>query len=60
MTLEAGVPPSEVPRCIVVLSASAGLVPIQATRPEEAHEEDVRNFIDSLRQPAHLLDRARS
>ncbi|MEA2747259.1 MAG: hypothetical protein QOI41_1402, partial [Myxococcales bacterium] len=46
VTLEAGVTPSDVPRGIVVLSASAGLVPILATRPEEAHEEDVRNFID--------------
>jgi hypothetical protein len=46
VTLEAGVTPSEVPRGIVVLSASAGLVPILATRPEEAHEEDVRTFID--------------
>lgn len=46
VTLEAGVTPSDVPRGIVVLSASAGLVPILATRPEEAHEEDVRTFID--------------
>jgi hypothetical protein len=46
VTLEAGVTPSEVPRGIVVLSASAGLVPILASRPEEAHEEDVRTFID--------------
>lgn len=46
VTLEAGVTPSDVPRGIIVLSASAGLVPILATRPEEAHEEDVRNFID--------------
>lgn len=46
VTLEAGVPPSEVPKGVVVLSASAGLVPILATRPEEAHEEDVRDFID--------------
>jgi len=46
VTLEAGVTPSDVPKGIVVLSASAGLVPILATRPEEAHEEDVRTFID--------------
>ena len=46
VTLEAGVTPAEVPRGIVVLSASAGLVPILATRPEEAHDEDVRTFID--------------
>lgn len=46
VTLEAGVTPSEVPRGIVVLSASAGLVPVLATRPEEAREEDVRVFMD--------------
>jgi hypothetical protein len=46
VTLEAGVTPSEVPKGIVVLSASAGLVPILASRPEEAHEADVRSFID--------------
>ena len=46
VTLEAGITPSDVPRGIVVISASAGLVPILATRPEEAHEEDVRTFID--------------
>ena len=46
VTLEAGLPPAEIPRGVVVLSASAGLVPIQATRPEEAQEEDVRAFIE--------------
>ncbi len=46
VTLEAGLPPSEIPRGIVALSASAGLVPIQATRPEEAHDEDVRTFME--------------
>jgi len=46
VTLEAGLPPSEIPRGIVALSASAGLVPVQATRPEEAHDEDVRTFMD--------------
>ncbi len=46
VTLEAGLPPADVPRGIVVLSASAGLVPIQASRPEEAHEEDVRAFME--------------
>jgi hypothetical protein len=46
VTLEAGLPPSDVPRGVVVLSASAGLVPVQATRAEEAHDEDVRSFID--------------
>ena len=46
VTLEAGITPSEVPSGIVVLSASAGLIPILATRPEDAHEEDVRTFIE--------------
>ena len=46
VTLEAGVTPSEVPRGVVVLSASAGLVPILAMRPEEAREADVRSFMD--------------
>lgn len=46
VTLEAGVTPSEVPRGVVVLSASAGRVPILATRPEEAREPDVRAFMD--------------
>lgn len=46
LTLEAGVPPSEVPKGVLVLSASAGLVPVAATRPEEAHDEDVRQFME--------------
>lgn len=46
LTLEAGVPPSEVPRGITVLSASAGLVPVVATRPEEAREPDVKAFME--------------
>jgi hypothetical protein len=46
VTLEAGLSPSEVPRGVIALSASAGLVPVQATRPEEAHEEDVRAFME--------------
>ncbi|WP_146648348.1 hypothetical protein [Labilithrix luteola] len=46
LTLEAGVPPSEVPKGVLVLSASAGLVPVAATRPEEAHDDDVRQFME--------------
>ncbi|MDB4940596.1 MAG: hypothetical protein JWP97_130 [Labilithrix sp.] len=46
VTLEAGLPPSEVPRGVVTLSASAGIVPVQASRPEEATEEDVRTFME--------------
>ncbi|MBX3190477.1 MAG: amino acid ABC transporter substrate-binding protein [Labilithrix sp.] len=46
VTLESGIPPAEVPRGIALVSASAGLVPIVATRPEEAREEDVRAFME--------------
>lgn len=46
VTLEAGISPAEVPRNIVVLSASAGLVPIRAVRPEEAPDADVRAFME--------------
>jgi hypothetical protein len=46
LTLEAGLPMSEVPRGIVVLSASAGIVPILANRPEESRDEEVRGFMD--------------
>lgn len=45
VTLEAGVPPSEIPPGVVVLSASAGLVPVLATTPEEAREEDVKEYM---------------
>jgi hypothetical protein len=47
-TLEAGVPPTEVPKGMLVLSASAGLVPVLATRPSEAHEDDVRSFMEQF------------
>lgn len=46
LTLEAGVPVSEVPKGIVVLSASAGIVPVLSARPEEASDEDVRAFVE--------------
>jgi hypothetical protein len=46
VTLEGGLPPAEVPKGIVVLSAAAGLVPILATRAEETNEPDVRMFIE--------------
>ena len=46
VTLEAGLPPSEVPPGITALSASAGIVPIVATRPEEANDEDVKQFME--------------
>lgn len=46
VTLEAGVPPTEIPSGVVVLSASAGLVPILASKPEETNEPDIRAFIE--------------
>ncbi len=46
VTLEAGVSPSEVPRGIQVLSAAAGLVPVGATRPEDAQDKEVRAFME--------------
>jgi hypothetical protein len=47
LTLESGVPVSEVPRGIVVLSASAGIVPVLAAgKPEEARDDEVRGFMD--------------
>jgi len=46
VTLEAGVPAADVPRGITVLAASAGLVPVLATKPEEAREQDVKTFMD--------------
>ncbi|MCL2723860.1 MAG: hypothetical protein FWD69_05425 [Polyangiaceae bacterium] len=46
LTLEASIPPRDVPSNIVVLSTSAGLVPVTATRPEEASDEDVRTFME--------------
>jgi hypothetical protein len=45
LTLEAGVPMSEAPRGVVVLAAAAGVIPVLATRPEEAGDEDVRSFM---------------
>lgn len=46
LTLEAGIPMSEAPRGIAVLSASAGIVPVLASRPEEAPDEDVRLYME--------------
>lgn len=46
LTLEAGLPINEVPRGIVVLSASAGIVPVLASRPEETRDEEVRGFME--------------
>lgn len=46
LTLEAGIPFGEAPNRITVLSASAGLVPVLASKPEEAREEDVKKFME--------------
>jgi hypothetical protein len=46
LTLEAGVSPRDVPNGIVVLSASAGFVPVTASRPEEAGDDDMRVFME--------------
>lgn len=45
LTLEASVLPSDAPKGLVVLSASAGIVPITASRPEDTQDEDVRTFM---------------
>lgn len=48
LTLEAGVPLNEVPRGVVVLSASAGIVPVlvSGSPSDVAKDEDVRGFMD--------------
>jgi hypothetical protein len=46
LTLEAGIPFGEAPKKITILSASAGLVPVLADKPEDAREPDVRKFME--------------
>lgn len=46
LTLESGIPLSEAPRGVTVLSASAGIVPVLAARPEEARDDEVRAFME--------------
>jgi hypothetical protein len=46
VTLESGLPVNEVPRGIVVLSASAGIIPVLAERPEESRDDGVRAFME--------------
>jgi hypothetical protein len=48
LTLEAGIPLQDIPRGLAVLSASAGLVPVLAARPEDAPDPDVRAFMEQL------------
>ncbi len=45
LTLEASVPPVEMPRGIVVLGAAAGIVPVVEAKPEDVKDPDVRNFM---------------
>jgi hypothetical protein len=47
LTLESGIPLHEAPKGhLTVLSASAGIVPVLATRPDEAKDDEVRGFMD--------------
>lgn len=48
VTLEAGIPPSDVPPGVALLSASAGLVPVAAARAEDAVDDDVREFMNKF------------
>jgi hypothetical protein len=46
LTLEAGIPFGDAPKKVTILSASAGLVPVLADKPEDAREPDVRKFME--------------
>ena len=46
LTLEAGVSFTDAPKGVVVLAASAGVVPVLASKPSEAREDDVRGFME--------------
>ena len=48
LTLEAGIPLEGLPRGLAVLGASAGIVPVLGSRPEDAPDADVRAFMDRL------------
>lgn len=48
LTLEAGLPPGDVPKGASVLSASAGVVPVLADKAADVRDEDVRAFMDQL------------
>jgi hypothetical protein len=48
LTLEAGVPLSEVPKGVTVLSASAGMIPVLASRPDEAPDAETKRFMESF------------
>lgn len=48
LTLEAGIPMNEVTRGVTILSASAGLMPVLASRPEEAADDEIRAFMSQL------------
>jgi len=46
LTLEAGIPFTDAPKRVTILSASAGLVPVLASKAQDAHEDDVRKFME--------------
>ncbi|HVJ89126.1 MAG TPA: hypothetical protein VM580_04930, partial [Labilithrix sp.] len=46
LTLESGVPVTDFPRGVAVLSASAGIVPVLASKPAEVREDEVRGFME--------------
>jgi len=46
LTLEAGIPFAEAPKGVLVLGASAGLVPVLAANASEVREDDVRTFME--------------
>ncbi|MBX3230528.1 MAG: hypothetical protein KIT84_02655 [Labilithrix sp.] len=48
LTLEAGVPLSDVPKGVTVLSAAAGIIPVLTSKPDEVQSDEVRRFMESL------------
>ncbi len=48
VTLEAGMPPTDIPAGTQVIGASAGVIPITAAKAEDAGDPDVREFMTKL------------
>jgi hypothetical protein len=48
LSLEAGIPLALIPKNVTVLSASAGIIPVLASKPEEAKDEETRQFMEQL------------
>lgn len=48
LTLEAGVRATEIPNGTSVIGASAGIVPVMASSPEDASDPDVKDFMSKL------------